>query len=154
MRGKTFLFIAIAVFLIFANTKVVFSQDVTIKGGAIPESESEPGVQWVWGDVVNLDTQNKTLVVKYLDYETDQDKEIAINVDDKTVYENIKSIDEIKLKDTVSVDYIVGADGKSIARNLSVEKPESLEGMQEGVGGLTEELPSGLPEETKTTPAE
>jgi len=155
MRIKTFLFLAIGVSLLLMNTKTIFSQEAIVRGGAIPDSQNEPEVQWVWGDVVNLDTQNKTLTVKYLDYETDQEKEISINADDKTLFENIKSIDEIKLKDIVSIDYVVSSDGKNVARNISVEKAEDLSGMQEE-GSLTEEqkLPSNVPEETKAAPGE
>jgi hypothetical protein len=49
---------------------------------------------------------------------------MTINVDDKTTYESIKSLDEIRPRDTLSIDYVVSADGKTIARNISVEKPE------------------------------
>jgi uncharacterized Zn finger protein len=63
-------------------------------------------------------------LVKYLDYDADQEKEMAINVDEKTIYENVKSIDEIKPQDTVSIDYIVSPEGKNIAKNISIEKIE------------------------------
>lgn len=125
MKRKTGLILVIAASLIFIGANLIFSQESTEQGGAVPETQSEPETQWVWGEVNTLDTQNKMIVVKYLDYETDQEKEISINTDDKTTYENIKSLDEIRPKDTVSVDYIVSPDGKNIARNISVEKPEA-----------------------------
>lgn len=90
---------------------------------AAPKNESV--TQWVWGEVVNLDSAAKTVTLKYLDYETDQEKELVLVADDKTVLENIKSLDEIKLKDTLSVDYITGLDGKNIAKNINLEKPDS-----------------------------
>jgi hypothetical protein len=88
----------------------------------VPQDESE--MQWVWGDVVSADAANKTIVVKCLDYETDQEKEMTINADDKTVYDNVKSLDEIKPKDTLSIDYIISADNRNIARNVSKEAAE------------------------------
>ena len=37
-----------------------------------------------------------------------------------------KSIDEIKVGDSVSIDYTVSADGKNLALNISLEKPEAV----------------------------
>lgn len=87
-----------------------------------PQDESE--MQWVWGEVVSVDAQNKAITVKYLDYETDQEKDMTINVDDKTVYDNVKSLDGIAPKDTLSIDYIVTADNLNLARNISKEAAE------------------------------
>lgn len=90
------------------------------------EIQTEPETLWLWGEVVSVDIQNKTLSVKYLDFETDQEKEMSVNVDEKTTYENIKTLDAMKTKDNVSVDYIISPDGKNIARNIVVEKPEAI----------------------------
>jgi len=87
----------------------------------LPPSESE--IQWVWGEVVSVDPAAKSLTLKYLDYETDQEKEVTIGANEKTTFENVKTIDEIKAKDTLSIDYTV-ADGKNTAKNISLEKPE------------------------------
>lgn len=140
MDTKKLLIPVIIVSLIFIATKAVLSQEVAPKayaaedaieaqnpvteGAAVPE-DKESETQWIYGDVINLDPQNKTILVKTLDYETDQEKEISIAADEKTEFENIKSLDEIKPDDTVSVDYIVTADGRNLAKNLSLEKPEA-----------------------------
>lgn len=87
-----------------------------------PQDESE--MQWVWGEVVSVDPQSKAVVVKYLDYETDQEEDMTINVDDKTVYDNLKSPDDILPKDTLSIDYIVTSDNLNLARNISKEAAE------------------------------
>ena len=92
---------------------------------------SEPETQWIWGEVVSADSASKSVTIKYLDYETDQEKDMVIGVDEKTTYENIKSIDDIKPKDTLSIDYIAGPDGKNVAKNISLEKPESVPAPQE-----------------------
>ncbi|MDP3731414.1 MAG: hypothetical protein Q8R31_00065, partial [Candidatus Omnitrophota bacterium] len=113
------------------NAGIVFSQEQAAEKPLAQEVPSEPETQWVWGDVVSVDTAAKKILVKYLDYETDTEKEININVDDKTTYENVKSIDEIKPQDTLSVDYMVSPDGSNIARNISVEKPEGTEALPE-----------------------
>jgi hypothetical protein len=69
-----------------------------------------------------VDINAKQMTVKYLDYETDTEREINIAIDEKTVFENVKSLEEIKPKDTVSIDYITDLNGKSIAKNISVER--------------------------------
>jgi hypothetical protein len=75
--------------------------------------------------VISIDGQKGELAVKYLDYETDQEKEIVIGTDDKTAYENARSLVDIKPKDTLSIDYVVNAEGKNIAKNISLEQPET-----------------------------
>lgn len=87
--------------------------------------QNENDTQWTWGEVVNLDNAGKAITLKYLDYETDQEKDIVLSVDEKTAFENIKGFDEIKVKDTLSIDYTVGPDGKNIAKNIGLESPDS-----------------------------
>lgn len=115
MRYRISLIWGIIASLIFVS--LVFSQ----------ETQTEPDIQWLWGEVLYTDIQNKDILVKYLDFESDQEKEINIDVDEKTTFENIKSFDEIKTKDNVSVDYTINADGKNIAKNIVVEKSEEMQ---------------------------
>ena len=89
-------------------------------------AQNEADTQWAWGEVTSLDSQAKTLSLKYFDYEADQEKELVLTVDEKTAYENIKSFDEIKIKDTLSIDYAAGPENKNIAKNISLERPDAL----------------------------
>jgi len=116
---------------ILISTGLIFSQEEAIENLPAQELPSEPETQWIWGEVVSVNTAAKTVLVKYLDYETDTEKQININVDDKTTYENVKSVDEIKPQDTVSIDYIINPDGSNLARNISVERPEDTETLPE-----------------------
>lgn len=103
------------------------AQEVKIPS-AIEEKTEESAagdIQWVWGEVVSLDATNNQLMIKYLDYETDTEKEITLKSDANTAYEGVKSVAEIKLQDTVSVDYVI-KDGINLAKQINVEKPESL----------------------------
>jgi len=99
----------------------------------------------VWGEVVSTNPINNELLVKYVDYDTDSEKEITISTDDKTTYENAKSIDEIKVGDSVSIDYEISADGKNLAKNISLEKPETIE-----EPSATETTPVEAPNEDNT----
>lgn len=151
MKIKMGFILGIAASLILISAGTILSQDYSVSGEASSPTEvtapvdvaaatqNEPEVQWVWGEVLSLDAQNKAFVVKYLDYENDQEKELTINVDDKTTYENIKSIEEIKPTDTLSIDYTVTADGKNIAKNISLEKPEVTPPLEPGANEVTPE---------------
>ena len=90
-----------------------------------PKADNYSETKWRWGEVVSTDIQNKTLTIKYLDFETDQEKELLLAVDESTVYENVKSLEEIQPKDILSVDFLV-SDSKNVAKNISIEKPEGL----------------------------
>ena len=111
-----------AVLLLGKN--VAFSQTDTIRGGMVPEYGADQEVLWLWGPVVSVDSQNNQVMVKYFDYENDQEKEMTLTIDEKTSFENVRSLGDIKINDALSIDYIASVDGKNIARNLSVEKPE------------------------------
>jgi len=116
--------IMLVVSLMVTGAVVSFAEDggVTIAPAA---PVVQPDMQWIWGEVVTVDPQNNKFTIKYLDYETDQEKELVVAVDGKTTFENIKSIAEIKPQDTLSLDYIVDG-ANNIAKNVSVEKPEAL----------------------------
>jgi len=142
MKIRISLFLGIVSSFILISTCPVFSQELATDKPAAQESPSEADTQWIWGDVVSVDAAAKKILVKYLDYETDTEKEINIIVDDKTTYENVKSVDEIKPLDTLSIDYMISPDGRNIAKNISVERPESVptlpqEGIKEEPGAAT-----------------
>ena len=122
--------------LILAVAGFAFSEDQTADSNALPvsapvataavpqDNSDSVNTQWVWGEVTNVDAQNKSFGLKYLDYETDQEKEMTINTDYSTNYDNAKALDEIQPKDNVSVDYIV-KDGKNIAKAIGLERAEN-----------------------------
>lgn len=123
--------------LIIITTFVAFAEEPGVSAPAastIPTPadlqpalvQNENNAQWAWGEVTNLDSQAQTFTLKYLDYETDQEKELLLFIDEKTTYENIKGLDEIKVKDTLSVDYAAGPGDKYIAKNISLESPDAL----------------------------
>lgn len=125
-------FIAMSIIsLLFLSGSFCFAQEPEMQEPATSERFTEPEVQWTLGTVLSVDLDNKTVLVKYLDYETDSEKEINITLNNKTTLENIQSLEEIKPEDTVSIDYMVNADGKNIAKNIGLEKPEESETPQQ-----------------------
>jgi len=106
----------------------------------------EEEYQWAWGEVVSVDAQNKLINIKYLDYESDTEKEMSFVIDEKTNFEGVNSLSDIKVNDTVSIDYII-KDNKNIARTISVEKPEDV--TTEATSNLT---PAETSNSTEVTP--
>ena len=120
MKVKRGIILFLFFYLILVSIATVFAEDIA--GPSEPDLET----QWVWGEVASLDIVNNIFGVRYLDYETDEEKELALSADEKTIYENAKSLLDIREHDTVSIDYVVVGD-KNIARTISVEKPENVE---------------------------
>lgn len=129
MKRGVLLVSILAASLIFFNVALSSAQEKTIQPQATPGTE--PDMQWLWGEIVSVNADKSELMVKYLDYEADIEKDMAVGVDEKTTYENVKSINELKPQDTVSIDYITVADGKALAKNISVEKPETAQPVKE-----------------------
>ncbi|MDD5155178.1 MAG: hypothetical protein PHF11_01670 [Candidatus Omnitrophica bacterium] len=153
MKLKTGLILVVMIFSAFVSVNSVFSQDEAAPAAnpaAAPQAATQEP-QWVWAEVVSIDSANHQMNVKYLDYEADTEKEMIIAADDNTTYENLNSFSEIKPQDTVSVDYIVTADGKNIAKNINVEKPE---GMQPMPDKTMQEAPQAQSQTLMSPPAE
>ncbi len=130
--SKFIILFGFAIVMIVTTGRIVFAEEaavaptdsVVITSDQQAISSKETDMQWAWGEVTNLDNQANTVTLKYLDYETDQEQEMVLVVDEKTTFENIKDFNELKLKDTLSVDYMIGADNKNMAKNISFEKPD------------------------------
>ena len=88
------------------------------------EEPQEKAAEWVWGEVVSVDPQNKQVVIKHLDYESYEEVQMTLKVDEKTQFENIADLSEVKAGDHISVDYQV-KDGSHIAEFIVVEKEET-----------------------------
>lgn len=131
--------LSIAAYLALLSATLVLAQDSGVPAQPMPPTPAQASVtspatltetQWLYGEVVSVDAAANTVTIKYLDYETDQEKEAVIAIDDKTSFENVASLGEIKPKDALSIDYVVGQDGKYIAKNISAEKSQEGESAQ------------------------
>ncbi|MFH1507883.1 MAG: hypothetical protein ABIG46_05620 [Candidatus Omnitrophota bacterium] len=87
---------------------------------------AEAEMQWVWGEIVLLYPREKNMLIRYIDYETDTEKEVIINVDERTSYEGINSFFQLKEQDTVSVDYVIDNSDRALAQMVSVERMSEL----------------------------
>jgi hypothetical protein len=125
MKNRLTVIFAIGILLVLSNYCFVLAQEETKAPEPAAPAAAEPETQWLFGEVTFVDTVNNAITVKTLDYETDQEKEVVMAVDDKTTYEGVNALAQINPASTVSVDYIVNSEGKSCAKNISVEKTEA-----------------------------
>jgi hypothetical protein len=135
MRRKRTLLI-FAGFLAVSFSPLAFAQEQLSQQPASSPEASAPAkpvmAEWLYGEVNSVDIAGKSVTLSYLDYDTDIEKQAVVYTDSKTVFENAKSIEEIKPQDMVSIDYIIGPDKKNVAVNISVEKPESMGDLEMG----------------------
>lgn len=125
MKYNNILVLCIIASFLSAAPVLSFGEEEAAPKQADRDTQTSFDMQWLWGEVSSIDIQKGELSVQYLDYDTDQDKEVTVEADDKTTYENVSSLIDIKPGDTVSVDYLSFPDEKNVAKKISVEKPET-----------------------------
>jgi hypothetical protein len=108
---------AIAVFLLCTGVTPAWSSD-TAEETAVSIAENYE-VDWIWGDVLSKTANSVT--IQYLDYEDDIEKQLTLTVDEATAYENVASLAEIAVGDTLSIDYAMQANGDGLAKLISKE---------------------------------
>ncbi len=101
--------------------------ETSVSPAAVPAPVKPVQTEWLYGEITSVDIAGNSIVLTYLDYDTDIEKQATVYTDNKTIFENVKSLGEIKPQDMVSIDYIAGADSKNLAVTISVEKPENAE---------------------------
>lgn len=114
MRTLISIILGVSISVLFVGNTLVFGQEET----------SEPETQWVMGEVVSVDSVAKTVAIKYLDYETYEDKEMIVSIGEGTTLENFNSLDELAQGNNVSIDYIVTEDGTNLAVTIGLEAQE------------------------------
>ncbi|MBI5874066.1 MAG: hypothetical protein HZB36_08050 [Candidatus Omnitrophica bacterium] len=107
------------VFLGIMSSSFVFAQ---VEEQAIPASDQKT-TEWVWGEVVSVDKDNRQLTVKHLDYDTYDEIQTVLTLDDKTLLENVSDLGEVQPGDHVTVDYRSEA-GSNIAGLMVIEKKD------------------------------
>ncbi len=122
------LFVALAGFFFFSSMPLAFSQQEAPQLPPLPEQKAVPPqeeVSWLWGEVKAVDAAASSLAVLYMDYQTDEEKELILIIDANTQFEGINGLSGIKIGDTASIDYLT-ENGKNIAKNISIETIEVM----------------------------
>ncbi|PIZ84812.1 MAG: hypothetical protein COX96_01845, partial [Candidatus Omnitrophica bacterium CG_4_10_14_0_2_um_filter_44_9] len=86
---------------------------------AVP-TEAKP-TEWVWGEVVSVDAANKQIVIKHLDYDTYEEVQTILKVGDKTLFENVAALGDIKAGNHLTADFKI-VEGSNVADLIVVEK--------------------------------
>lgn len=174
MLKRTYLsLIMVAISLVYFAT-LVFSEEVnpsktepavppavTATTPAAPVAEPKPAAEetkWVWAEVTGVDAVNNQIVVKYLDYDTDEEKSLAIVTDNATRFENAEGIKSVAVGDNVGVDYILNDKGQALAKSIALEKAESMpkaapEAAMQPVAPVAPETPKPVMQEEAPQPA-
>ncbi len=123
VSGIVFLSLAALAYCQKEAPAVVETNTVAQPASVQPAAPSQDGeaISWVWGEVKSADSTTAELTVTYMDYQTDEEKELVLGVSPETKFEGVSGLGEIKAGDTASIDYLT-KDGKNIAKNISIEK--------------------------------
>jgi hypothetical protein len=131
MTKRTGVILLFCAGLLMTVSSQIFAQDAaqppvsasTSVSASVPEvaKVASADIQWIWGEVVSVNAAAKTLSIKYLDYDTDEEKTMELAVTDTTKFQGDKGIEGIKPQDTVSVEYTIQG-GKNYAKDLTIEQ--------------------------------
>lgn len=87
-----------------------------ISGVSLAQEEE---VEYSWGRVSSLSSNQ--IIVKEYDYESDEEVDVNYAVDPEVKIENVNSLKEITIGDSVGIDFVV-RDSKKVAKVIIVEK--------------------------------
>jgi hypothetical protein len=122
---KGIFLILIAFLFSVACANLVLSEELAPEKAV--EEVSAPQIDFLWGHVVSINTENGTILIGYNDIETNQDKQANISVTKDTVLENVTELKEIAPGDSASIDYTLSPSQDMIAKSIWIEKPQQNE---------------------------
>lgn len=108
-------------FGILISSTPVFSEDASV---AQPAEATEPETEFSFGTVKSI-AQNQIVVSEY-DYESNTDVNVTYEVPADAEFENVKSLGEIAVGDSVDIDFLA-KEGKKVAVVITVEKPTEVQ---------------------------
>lgn len=132
---------------IFVFAPCLLAQEAGQETAPAAPAEAKPA-EWVWGEVVSVDTENKQIALKHLDYDTYEEVQTTLKVDDKTLFENVAALGDIKAGNHLTADFKMVA-GSNIADLIVVEKDVQ----EESVASETAATPETVAPETTVAPA-
>ena len=101
---------------------ISLKEDVIVSQGVESYLEEIEDVQWLWGEIIEVSATDKTIMVRFLDYEADAEKDAVFSLNEESKFENVASINDVKPRDSAGVDYCVDESGKFIIKSISIEK--------------------------------
>ena len=104
---------------------------------AAPAAPAADETEFSYGAVKSVDADQ--LVVSEYDYDSDKDVDVTYSAPAGTKFENVASLQEIKVGDSVDIDFLV-KNGQKVASAITVEKP-TAENEEVALGADTGEEP-------------
>ena len=77
----------------------------------------------IYGEVKSVNIAANSIIMKYYDYDSDNEKSVEIMIDNNTKIEGTSTLNDIKQGNWADVNYKV-VDGKNMAKSIAVEKEE------------------------------
>lgn len=137
---KYILGIGVVIFFLFVIQLNCFAQNEEAVGN---EDMSMIGLGTVAGVEANQ------LVVTEYEYETDNEQEVSYSINDKTMFDNLKSLNDLKSGDSVEVIYTEAA-GKKVALSVSKEddyiEDEGTDASAVPASAVETTVPASLPQ--------
>ena len=87
-----------------------------ISGVSLAQEEE---LEYSWGRVSSLSSNQ--IIVKEYDYESDEEVDVTYAIDPEVKIENVNSLEEITIGDSVGIDFVV-RDNEKVAKVIIVEK--------------------------------
>ncbi len=129
-------FLFVAGLLTLAN--ILCAEETNVYETAPVTVEAQTQAVYVFGEVVSVDPEVNGITIQYYDYEANELKEMILLLDSNTKFENFQAISEITAGDTVNAEYNI-AEGKNLVQNISVEKMETEESLDEPLSSELQE---------------
>lgn len=105
-------------YLVVAAVLVLGFLMCSVSGVSLAQEEEE--LEYSWG-IVSSVSSNQIVVTEY-DYDSDEEVDATYTVDPQADIRNVESLKDIKVGDSIEIDYVVSA-GKKVAKIIAVEKP-------------------------------
>ena len=80
----------------------------------------EEDVEYSYGTVIKVDVSKSEITVAEYGYEIDEEIAVTYSVAPDVEFENLNALEEITTGAYIDIEYVIGKDGKKIAKFISV----------------------------------
>ncbi len=117
---KRFLLAALLCLSVATVSGAAFCQDDAAM--AAPDTENE----YSYGTVVSVNKDAKEIVISEYDWSNDTETNVTFGIDPQIIVENAASWMDIPAGSEVDIEYVLDANGKRIAKTISVYTVEEV----------------------------
>ena len=107
--------------------KYLFLILVCISLAYVPAYSQEEDVEYGYGIVVEIKKDSNEIIVSEYDWESDEEANVTYSIHEDLKIDNIDSWKNIPNETYVDIEYVIGENGKRMAKYISVNKTEEIE---------------------------